>query len=319
MGTRWHTRLLAVVAAAGVLSGACATTAQARPGESRTAAGDVTDQPGTGKDPDGSIPPRGSNDWACLPTPAHPRPVVLVHGTWGNQNDWNVLAPQLKAEGYCVFSLNYGRDTASVLGALPGIYGVGDIHTSAGELAVFVDRVRAATGSAKVDLIGHSQGALMSRQYLRFAGGADKVDRLISLAGTNHGSTMRGVANRLPSGSAYTGFAAGLTGIAGVAAAQQLVGSDFLRELNAAGDTEPGVAYTVIASTRDDASTPPEATFLQAGPDATVDNVWVQDFCATDTFDHGTLPQSPTVAYIVEQALDPSYTGTACPEHTTGR
>ncbi|WP_433659137.1 esterase/lipase family protein [Nocardia sp. CA-128927] len=306
---------LAALAAATVLTGIYAPVAHAQPddGQSTTTASDIADLPSVGKNPDGSVPPEGSDDWTCQPTAAHPRPVVLVHGTWGNQNDWNVLAPQLKAEGYCVFSLNYGRDTASVLGALSGMYGVGDIHTSAAELAAFVDRVRAATHSTKVDLVGHSQGALMSRQYLRFAGGADKVDHLISLAGTNHGSSMRGVAGRLPSGSATSAFSAGLTEIAGIAAAQQLVGSDFLRDINAAGDTDPGITYTVIASTHDDASTPPEATFLQAGPGATVDNVWVQDFCPTDTFEHGVLPQSPTVAYIIKKALDPAYTGTACP------
>ncbi|MFI6040359.1 esterase/lipase family protein [Nocardia sp. NPDC051321] len=313
MSMRW--RLTAAGAVAGILTSICVPGAQAEPGSGRsgTAASDIAAPPGVGKDPDGSVPPEGSDDWSCLPTAAHPRPVVLVHGTWGNQNDWNVLAPQLKTEGYCVFSLNYGRDTSSVLGALPGMYGVGDIRASAAELAAFVDRVRAATHSAKVDLVGHSQGALMSRQYLRFAGGADKVGQLVSLAGTNHGSTMRGVAGRIPSGSASSAFSAGLTEIAGIAAAQQLVGSDFLRDINAAGDTDPGISYTVIASTLDDASTPPDATFLQAGPGATVDNVWVQDFCPTDTFEHGVLPKSPTVAYLIKKALDPAYLGTACP------
>ncbi|KAA8888008.1 alpha/beta fold hydrolase [Nocardia colli] len=309
MDLRWR-RLTAAGAVAGILTGICAPAVQARAEPGQSTASEIA---GVGKDPDGSIPPEGSDDWTCQPTAAHPRPVVLVHGTWGNQNDWNVLAPQLKAEGYCVFSLNYGHDTSSVLGALPGMYGVGDIHASAKELAAFVDRVRDATHAPKVDLVGHSQGALMSRQYLRFEGGAAEVDHLVSLAGTNHGSTMRGVAAQLPSGSAHSAFSAGLTEIAGVAAAQQLVGSDFLRSVNAAGDTDPGVTYTVIASTRDDASTPPEATFLQPGPGATVDNVWVQAFCPTDTFDHGTLPQSPTVAYIIQRALDPTYVGTACP------
>ncbi|MFF3222512.1 esterase/lipase family protein [Nocardia suismassiliense] len=308
MTMTWRRRLTAATAVAGIVCALCVSGAQAAPDPDPGGAGTGS---AVGKDPDGSTPPGGSNDWACRPTPAHPRPVVLVHGTWGNQNDWDVLAPQLKAEGYCVFSLNYGRDTSSVLGALRGMYGTGDIGASAGELAAFVDRIRAATGAEKVDLVGHSQGAVMSRQYLRVGGGADTVGRLISLAGTNHGSTMRGVATRLPPGGTVA-FAAALPPIAGVAAAQQLVGSDFIRNLNAEGDTVPGIDYTVIASTHDDASAPPEATFLQAGPGATVDNVWVQDLCPTDTFDHGTLPQSPTVAYIIEKALDPSYTGTPC-------
>ncbi|MFG1791845.1 esterase/lipase family protein [Nocardia sp. NPDC049149] len=284
-----------------------------RPGGTTTAE-DADPGLGVGKNPDGSISPAGSNDWSCVPTAVHPRPVVLAHGTWGNQNDWDVLAPQLKAEGYCVFSVNYGRDTTSALGALRGVYGTGDIRSSAGELAAFVDRVLGATGAARVDLVGHSQGALMSRQYLRFNGGASKVGQLISLVGTNHGSgsALSAVAERLPPGSAPV-FDAGLTSIVGAAAAQQLAGSDFVRSVNAGGDTDPGVDYTVIASTQDDASVPPEATFLAAGPGATVHNVWVQDLCPTDTFKHDTLPQSPTVAYIIEQALDPAFTGNPCP------
>lgn len=303
MNGRWRRLLLTGLACGLCVAGAQAVPAAADPGGTGSAL--------PGKDPDGSIPPTGSDDWSCRPARAHPRPVVLVHGTWGNQNDWDVLAPSLKIEGYCVFSLNYGRDTSSVLGALPGMYATGDIPTSAAELAAFVDRVLAATGAARVDLVGHSQGALVARQYLRFGGGADHVAQLISLAGTNHGSSMRGIAPRLPPG-VVAALPTVLTPVAGIAAAQQLVGSEFLRTLNADGDTVPGIAYTVIASARDDASTPPEATFLQAGPGATVDNVWVQELCPADAFDHATLPQSPTVDFIIKRALDPGYSGVAC-------
>ncbi|KZM70876.1 hypothetical protein [Nocardia terpenica] len=44
---------------------------------------------------DGSVSPPGANDWQCAPAAEHPRPVVLLHGTWGNQNTWDVLAPEL--------------------------------------------------------------------------------------------------------------------------------------------------------------------------------------------------------------------------------
>ncbi|WP_327145339.1 esterase/lipase family protein [Nocardia sp. NBC_01327] len=297
----------------GVVAGLCTPHALADSASVVSAPTSGGSASGAGK-PDGSVPPQGSDDWSCHPAAAHREPVVLVHGTWGNQNDWDILAPQLKLQGYCVFSLDYGRDTSSVMGARPGVYATGDISDSAHELETFVERVRTATGAAKVDIVAHSQGALVGRQYLRFDGGAPHVEKFVSIAGTNHGTTMNGLATLLDNGSA-TGSAEGIAArVVGLGAVQQLAGSAFVQGLNAGGDTEPGIDYTVIASRADKVSTPPEATFLTAGPDAHVDNLWVQDLCPADAFDHGTLPQSPTVGFMVQKALDPGYSGVSCPE-----
>src|SRR3954447_8397332 len=55
----------------------------------------------------GGSPP-GANV-ACRPSAAHPRPVVLVNGTFANQiNSWNAISPLLKNNGYCVYTFNYG-------------------------------------------------------------------------------------------------------------------------------------------------------------------------------------------------------------------
>ena len=106
-----------------------------------------------------SSPPPGANDWSCRPTAAHPEPVVLVHGTFeGAYDNWLLVSPQIEAAGYCVFALDYGNR------------GTGDIPTSAGELARFVDAVLAATGASRVSLVGHSQGGMMPRWYLEFLG-----------------------------------------------------------------------------------------------------------------------------------------------------
>lgn len=72
--------------------------------------------------PNGSLP--GTNDWSCRPSPAHPRPLVLVHGGFASQQvNWGVYGPLLKNEGYCVYALTYGQiDNApwplSAIGAL---------------------------------------------------------------------------------------------------------------------------------------------------------------------------------------------------------
>lgn len=268
----------------------------------------------------GYAAPPGANDWGCRPPSAHPRPVVLVHGTWGNQSSWDVLSPQLKAQGLCVFSLNYGYAPYSVRGVDPGVYGTADMRSSAKELAQFVDRVRAATGAAKVDIVAHSQGGPLVRQYLRFEGGAHRddpsrnaVDRLVTIAATHHGTTAEGLGSLLPTGSATPTIDSMISRVLGIAAAQQLSTSEFLRTLNAEGDTEPGIHYTAIASRVDRVVTPPEATFLRAGHDATVENLWVQDLCPTDVFYHGILPESPAVSYLVHRALGLDYSDNPCP------
>ena len=64
---------------------------------------------------------------------------------------------------------------------------------SAGELNAFVDKVLAATGAAEVDLVGHSQGGMMPRYYLKFLGGAAEVHTLVGLSPSNHGTTLDGL------------------------------------------------------------------------------------------------------------------------------
>ena len=117
--------------------------------------------------------------------------MILVHGTFADMADsWQALSPLLFDNGYCVFALNYGSYEGS--GSI-GIDAVGPIAHSAEELSAFVDRVLAATGAKKVDLVGHSQGGMMPRYYLRFLGGAAKVKALVGLAPSNHGTTLEGL------------------------------------------------------------------------------------------------------------------------------
>ncbi|PRX43668.1 triacylglycerol esterase/lipase EstA (alpha/beta hydrolase family) [Prauserella shujinwangii] len=246
-----------------------------------------------------AVPP-GANDWSCTPSADRPRPVVLVHGTWENRyNNFARLSPALRRAGFCVFALNYGDDGSAAVNLAPGIKGYGDIRASAGELATFVDRVRAATGSSEVDIVGHSQGGLMPRWYLRFGGGAEAVRTLVTLGATHHGTTLSGLGTLVD----RLGLLPHTPAVLGEAARQQYAGSEFLRTLNQGGDTVAGVDYVVIATRYDQVTTPYESTFLTAGPGATVRNVTIQDHCAIDFSDHLSMSYSTAAIALVLRGL----------------
>jgi triacylglycerol esterase/lipase EstA (alpha/beta hydrolase family) len=213
----------------------------------------------------------GGASASCRPSSAHPYPVVLVHGTFLNHTSWVTLAPQIEAAGYCVFALDYGDN------------GTGEIRTSAAELGHFVDGVLAETGARKVALVGHSQGGMMPRYWMKFMGGAAKVDELIGLAPSNHGTT-----NPL----------AGPLAPVCIACAEQAAGSSFLTQLNAGGDTLPGISYTVISTRYDEVVTPYTSQALSGAT-----NVVLQDRCPLDPVEHVTIQDDPVAAQWVLNAL----------------
>ncbi|MFI9269588.1 esterase/lipase family protein [Kitasatospora sp. NPDC052896] len=250
----------------------------------------------------------GANDWSCKPSSAHPRPVVLVHGTFANGSvNWDTVAPALAMDGYCVYALTYGA-----MPGIPVLRAIAPVADSAQQLATFVDGVLAATGAGQVDIVGHSQGGMLPRYYMKFDGGASKVHTLIGLAPSNHGTTLDGLATLAQS---FPGAAA-LVGSACPACTDQLVGSAALTALNAGGDTLPGVTYWVIATEDDEVVTPYQSQFL-SGPD--VNNVLVQDLCPLNHPDHVLMAVDPVVLHEIRHALDPADVSTAdCSANLTG-
>ncbi|MFQ6196049.1 esterase/lipase family protein [Streptomyces sp. NPDC000405] len=246
----------------------------------------------------------GWNNWSCKPSAAHPNPVVLLHGTWANQLDtWFVLAPELAAQGYCVYSLDYGK-----LPYMPGLNGQGPLVKSAGEVSAFVDKVLTSTGTKKVDIVGHSQGGgPLPRYYMEFMNGASKVDKLIGLAPDNHGATASGLgtlARKVPGVSKTLSLS-----VPGVE--DQIVGSEFMKKLNSKPDTVPGVKYTVISTKYDEIATPYKSQQLSG---SNVRNVVVQDLCKLDVSEHIALGLVDRIAFHeVKNALDPAHaTPTTC-------
>lgn len=292
---RWA-RWAVVAAVAAAATGSLAGPASARPLPVVYSLGAATATAVAAPD---SSPP-GANDFSCRPSARHPEPVVLTHGTLFNMTiDWQALSPLLKNEGYCVYALNFGQQPSSTYLGFPGAGktgATGPIEQSAAQLAAFVDRVKASTGAAKVDIVGHSQGGMMPRYYLKFLDGARSVDQLIGLAPSNHGTTVLGLA-------AIPGVPEALRLGLGTAIRQQIIGSDFLRRLNAGGDTVPGVRYTVIETRYDEVVTPYTSAFL-SGPAVT--NITLQDTCAQNYTDHLAITYDRRALSYVLRALDPS-------------
>ena len=244
--------------------------------------------------------PPGANNWSCKPSAAHPRPVILVHGTFGDMSDsWQALSPLLANNGYCVFALNYGSYNGS--GSF-GVYATGPIETSAAQLETFVNKVLSATGARQVDIVGHSQGGMMPRYYMKFDGGAAKVHTLVGLAPSNHGTTLDGL---FTLASYFPGANATLADCP--ACAEQEAGSPFMQKLNSGGDTLSGVHYTVIESENDEVVTPYTSAFLtNSSSGSTVDNITLQQQCAADQGEHLSMPYDHIADADVLTALDPS-------------
>jgi triacylglycerol lipase len=230
--------------------------------------------PASAQLPSPGISPPGANDWSCRPSSAHPYPVVLVHGTFGDMTvSWNLISPRLKQAGYCIFALDYG-DRAT-----------GPIEASAAQLRDFVDRVLAATGARKVSLVGHSQGGMMPRYYIKFLGGAGKVDDLIGLAPSNHGTSNPG---------ALVLDAVGVCD----SCAQQATGSAFLTNLNAGDETPGNVAYTVVETRYDEVVIPYTSAFLSGAT-----NVLLQTRCPLDVAEHLSIIYDAVALRWVQNAL----------------
>jgi hypothetical protein len=141
---------------------------------------------------------------------------------------------------------------------------------------------------------------MMPRYYLKFLGGAAKVNQLVAISPSNRGTTLSGLTNLLP----YFPGAREWLNLNTPALAQQIVGSDFLTKLNAGGDTVPGVKYTVLATKYDEVVTPYRSQFL-TGPN--VKNILIQDLCPLDLFEHALIGLTDRIAFHeVANALDPA-------------
>lgn len=208
-------------------------------------------------------------------------PIVLIHGTFANaKRAFSSLAPVLKARGYCLFALNYGRQGQF------SFNGSADINVSAQELSRFVQSVLMRTGAEKVSLIGHSQGGLLAFKIARLPELLGRIDRLVAIAPSLHGTT------RVP---------ASLSSRHCPACAQQSDKSSFMMSFHQEPVSLPGVRVFILATRQDVVVTPVERQFLD---EPGVTNVLLQDLYPEVRVSHSGLMHTPEAIALTRTFLE---------------
>ncbi len=208
------------------------------------------------------------------------KPVLLVPGTTLNPTEeyaWNYQrAFERQNRPHCTVRL-------------PG-NAMGDIQVAA-EYVVHSIRTMYRLSGRRVQILGHSQGGMVPRWALKFwPDTRDRVDDVVALAGSNHGTVDANVLCAPAVGCAPSVW-------------QQRTNSDFLRVLNSGGETYPGVSYTNVYTTLVDEVVQPNLTDSGSTPlhggGGDITNVAVQDVCPAHVTDHLLVGTSDPVAYAL--------------------
>ncbi|WP_165164816.1 esterase/lipase family protein [Corynebacterium qintianiae] len=250
-----------------------------------------------------TLPEAPFNDPTCVPAPEHPYPVVFLHGTSANASKFEASAQQLVDDGYCAYTLNYGREKWTIQSISPSVYGTADLLTSAEEVATFIDHVLDTTGAEKVDIVAHSQGALQAKNYISRFGNADRVNRVVAMGASLHGTTLNGqgefllkLVTAMPTLAAF---------FASTSAIQQLAGSAAMAEHNALPDTAAGVTYMSFYSPHDTTVTPNSASYFNPVPGANVVNLDAEAVCSPAApITHPDMPSNPTMMALTKWGLE---------------
>lgn len=254
--------------------------------------------PATAEPANAEPAPPGVNDWSCQPSEEHPTPVVLVHGLGGSApTNWAYMGPKLVGEGYCVYALTYGLPPL----VPPVTGGFSPMEESAPELAAFVDDVLAATGAEQVDLVGHSEGTVMPQYYLKFLGGADKVQRYVAITPLYDGTTLQSTSELLDRLAEEIPVVGEIPDELCGSCRQLFKDSEFMTKLNADGAAVPGIEYTTIMTEYDQLVTPYTSGHLDGAT-----NIVLQDVCPNDFSEHIAVVFNPNVGRLVLNALDPA-------------
>lgn len=226
--------------------------------------------------------------------------VLLVHGTFTHgeeQYNWS-YKPLLEEQGYDVCIVTYPDR------------GLNDLQISVEYIVSAVRKIHADTGR-KIDMIGHSQGAIHPRWAVSWWPSLrPMVDDIVSLAGPHHGTQM---APAILNGTIPLAMPP--------AVYQMAQDSAFINALNSGDETPGDIDYTNIYTMMDELVQPyePEPTaaldFGVVNP--RVSNTLIQDVCTGRIVEHVTIGLSDRFTF--ELTLDAlSNTGPANVERAGG-
>jgi triacylglycerol lipase len=223
------------------------------------------------------VVPRACPAGASSPAPAR-RPVVVVAGLLQNADTVAPMAGALRGGGL------------DVTVWLPPHLGLIDVRQCAVALGRTVDAVRRRTGADQVDLVGHSQGGVTARQFVKFVpGGAGAVHTLVSLGSPQQGTAGGAMSQLLR----LFGFE-----VWSPACRQMVAGSRFLAALNGEDPTPGAVRYVSVGTARDGVVQP---VWRSAIPGA--EHVVVGACCPDRAVGHFGLLQDAYVHEVVASVL----------------
>jgi triacylglycerol esterase/lipase EstA (alpha/beta hydrolase family) len=140
------------------------------------------------------------NDFKCKST-AHSNPVILIHALSANPSiDLNLIQRDMQDQGYCTYATTYGAHTLA-----PWIGGLKDMRESSQTLAGFILEVVQKTGAPKVDLVGHSEGGVMSLYVpMKYPQVSAHVDHIVALGPAVHGAQYFGLTQLFYEGGQFS-------------------------------------------------------------------------------------------------------------------
>lgn len=108
------------------------------------------------------------------------RPVLLLPGFLATRRSLSILEHRLRRDGFSPFSLN--------LGGLLGTFNTLSIEERARFVRDKVERLYARHRMGPLGIVGHSNGGLLGRYYVKSLGGAARAYALITLGSPHNGA-----------------------------------------------------------------------------------------------------------------------------------